>query len=263
VITPTVRRWIPAIALAASSLLLAGCFSAEQRISISDHGTADVEVSTAIDLDQVGRFAQMLGLDQSLLDSMTGQQLLDQFSEGQDPCGDLVGTLTGYDVQTREINEGSKRGIACTVSDVPIAELSAFGIGTSLTIDQDDTGTRFDMTIDGGLPAESAQMTDLLGMSFEDLFDVKFVVSAPGRLTDSNATSTDGGTATWQLTPDAEFMQGSQARLFASWEPASSISDSWGVALGVIVLAGLVGGGIVAAVALNRSDRRRRDAGVS
>lgn len=242
-------RGVRAAGLVAATFVLAGCLSLETNISISDDGTADVELVTLIDTSQLEEFAEMFGEDVGDLSSLSGDQLLEEFSEGENPCDDLAGSFTDYEVTTVEVEEGSSRGVSCTVADVPIDELSSLGTDSSMSIEQDDSGTRFELTLEGASDltggGETDEMTDLLGLTFEELFDIRFVVSAPGSLSEHNATSTDGGTATWQLSPEAEFLSGDTARMFATWEPGSDSGSTWiPIVVGVAIVAVAVIGAI-------------------
>jgi hypothetical protein len=169
-------------------------------------------------------------------------------------------------VTTREIDENGEVGVGCTVSGVPIADLNSIGDDTSsFSIEQDESGTRFDATLEGvdelaGDPTETEMMTEMLGVGLDDLFTIKFIVSAPGSLGENNASSTDGSTATWDVKPGADFVTDGDAIMTAEWTPGGGGSSSsiW------IILAIIAGIAVVAAlviVLVKRSKGKGPDSG--
>ena len=146
---PSARRAVPAALLVVATLLLTGCFRFESTYTINDDGTADVSILTVIDTEQLEELGGLLGQDTSELMGLGGEDLLSTLSEGDDPCSDVIGSLTGYDVQLEEISDGSEVGVKCTVSGVPIDELTTSGQDSSIDIEQDETGTRFTATLQG------------------------------------------------------------------------------------------------------------------
>ena len=241
----SVRRAVPAVLLVVASLLLTGCFRFESTYTINDDGTADVSILTVIDTEQLQELGGLLGQDTSDLMDLGGEDLLSTLSEGDDPCGDITGSLASYDVELEEINDGSEVGVKCTVSGVPIDELTTSGQDSSISIEQDDTGTRFTATLQGVDEltggSDSGDITELLGLSLDELFSIVFSVSGPGTLGDNNASSTSGSTATWDITPDADFVVDGDATLTAEWSPGgSSSSNTWIIIVAVLVaLAGI------------------------
>jgi hypothetical protein len=241
----SVRRAVPAVLLVVASLLFTGCFRFESTYTINDDGTADVSILTVIDTEQLEELGGLLGQDTSDLMDLGGEDLLSTLSEGDDPCGDITGSLASYDVELEEINDGSEVGVKCTVSGVPIDELTTSGQDSSISIEQDDTGTRFTATLQGVDEltggADSGDITELLGLSLDELFSIVFSVSGPGTLGDNNASSTSGSTATWDITADADFVVDGDATLTAEWTPGgSSGSNAWIIIVAVLVaLAGI------------------------
>ena len=230
-------------------MLLAGCFTLESTFTISDDGTVDLEVISIIDTESLTELAGLFGEDMADFGDLSGPDLLDELSEGQDPCGDLVGSLVGYEVTTTEISEGTKVGVGCTVSDVPIEDLTDLGTDSFLMIEQDESGTQFELILEGadeltGGGGGGDDLTGLLGIDLDELFVLQFSASAPGSLNENNATSTDGATATWLLTTDAPFVSGGTATMTASWAPSTSSSSSiiWIIAVivGVLIAVGLI-----------------------
>ncbi len=230
-------------------MLLAGCFTLESTFTISDHGTVDLEVVSLIDTEQLSELADLFGQDVADFGDLSGGDLLEELSEGEDPCGELVGSLVDYEVTTREISEGTLLGVGCTVSDVPFEDITDIGADSFLTIEQDDSGTRFELTLEGtdeltGGGGDDLDIAALLGIDLDELFVLRFIVSAPGSLNDNNATSTDGATATWLLTADAPFVSDGTATMTASWAPSSSGSGSiawiFAVIIGALILIGVI-----------------------
>ncbi|MGA7758829.1 MAG: hypothetical protein WBL31_05860 [Ilumatobacteraceae bacterium] len=245
------RRAATALALVTASLALAGCFSVESNITINDDGTADVELVTLIDTEQLAELGNMLGQDTGLLDELSGEDLLNELTEGDDPCGDLGSSFTDYEVSTREIDNGTEVGVGCIVEGVPIDELNSIGPDSSFTIEQDGSGTRFSAVLQGVEELTAgAEDLPLPGIDFDELFSIVFTATGPGSLGDNNATSTDGSTATWAITADASFVEGGDATMTAEWTPGGGSDNSWLIPLLVVV--GLVLIGLIAFLLLRR-----------
>jgi hypothetical protein len=236
--------------LVAATVLLAGCFRIESSFDIGDDGTVDVDLVAAVDVGQLRDLADTLGQDVPDLTDLSGEDLVQQFGEGLglDPCADLARGLSGYDVTTNEIDEGDERGVECSIEDVPIDELTNLGGASSLAITQDGETTTFDLRLEGVSELTAASQDLPLPMfDIEDLFDIRFSASAPGSLEESNASETNGATATWVVTPDADFVTGDAATMSATWGPESSSGSGWLIALvvalvviGLVVLAGVL-----------------------
>jgi len=171
----TTRPALSTLAIAATSLLLAGCFTVEASFTINDDATADLDYLILIDTDQLQEFSGLLGEDAGALDELSGDALLQEFTGGEDPCADLTQELTRYEVSTRQIDDDGEVGVGCTVAGVPIAELDSLGDDTSsFSIEQDANGTRFDAVLEGvdelaGNPDETDAMAEMLGLDLDDL----------------------------------------------------------------------------------------------
>ncbi len=254
----TVRPALSALALVASSALLAGCFTVEATFTIKDDATADLDYLVLIDTEQLQEFAGLLGEDAGALDELSGDALLEEFTGGDDPCADLTQELTQYEVSTREIDENGEVGVGCTVSDVPVAELNSLGDATSsFSIEQDADGTRFNAVLEGvdelaGDPDETDAMVEMLGLNLDELFTIRFVVTAPGSLGENNASSTSGSTATWEVTPDADFVTDGDATMTAAWTPGggSGGSSTWII---IAIIAVVIAAAAAAFVLFKRS----------
>ena len=161
-------------------------------------------------------------------------------------------------MSTREINENGEVGVGCTVSSIPVAELNSLGDDTSsFSIEQDADGTRFNAVLEGvdelaGDPAETDAMVDLLGLDLDDLFTIRFVVSAPGSLGSNNASSTSGSTATWDVKADADFVTDGDATMTAEWTPGGGGGSS-STLLIVLIIAALAAIAAIAVVLFKRS----------
>ena len=254
-----------AAAVAVASVLLTGCFTLEASFTINDDATVDLDYLILIDTEQLEEFAGLLGEDAGALDELSGEALLDEFTGGDDPCGDLTDELTDFEVSTREIDEGGEVGVGCTVTGVPISELNSLGDDTSsFSIEQDADGTRFDAALEGvdelaGDPSETGAMTDLLGVDLGDLFTIKFIVTAPGSLGDNNASSTDGSTATWDIKPDSDFVTDGDATMTAEWTPGGGGSGS-SIWLILAIIAAVAAIAALAVVLVKRSKGSNPDA---
>ena len=242
------RRWATAAVAVATSALVSGCLALETSFEISDDGTADVGIVTTIDTAQLEQLGGLFGQDASEFEDLSGDELLGEFTD-DDPCDELSSDLVGYDVTTREIDEDGLVGVGCTVTGVPIEELTDLGDDSTLVIAQDDDGTSFEFVL-GGVDELTAvggdDVTGGLGLDFEELFELRVVVSAPGSIESSNASSTSGSTATWLITPDADFVAAGTATMSAQWSASGGSSGSSVWVVIVIILAVLA----VAAIAV-------------
>ncbi len=245
-----------------ASLALAGCFSVESNITINDDGTADVELVTLIDTEQLAELGNLRGEDTGLLDGLSGEDLLNELTQGDDPCGDLGTSFTDYDVSIREIDNGTEVGVGCTVEGVPIDELNSIGAESAFTIEQDDSGTRFSAVLQGvDELSAGAEDLPLPGIDFDELFSIVFTATGPGSLGENNATSTNGSTATWAITADAAFVQGGDATMTAEWTPGGGSDNSWLIPLLIVVGLALVG--LIAFLLLRRRGQSSTPAAVS
>jgi hypothetical protein len=254
----TIRTALSAAAIAAASALLAGCFTVEATFTINDDATADLDYLILVDTEQLAELSGMFGEEAAGLGDLSGDALLEELTGGDDPCGDLTGELTDYEVSTREIDDGGQVGVGCTVSGVPVTELNSLGDDTSsFSIEQDAEGTRFNAVLEGvdelaGDPSETDAMTEMLGLSLDDLFTIRFIVTAPGSLGDNNATSTNGSTATWDVKPDSDFVTDGDATMTAEWTPGGGGSSS-SIWIIVAVIAAIAVAAAVAFVLIKRS----------
>ena len=247
-----------ALALAAASALLAGCFTVEATFTIKDDATADVDYLILIDTEQFKELSSLLGEDAGAMGDLSGDALLEEVTGGDDPCGDLTAELAAYEVSVRQIDENGDVGVGCTVTGVPIAELNSLGDDTStFSIEQDAQGTRFTGVLEGvdelaGDPAETDAMVDMLGVNLDELFTIRFTVSGPGSLGDNNATSTDGSKATWEVKADSDFVVNGDATMTAEWTPGGGDGGSSTLIIILVVLAA-VAAAVVAYVLFKRS----------
>jgi hypothetical protein len=254
----TVRTAISALAVIATSALLAGCFTLEATFTVNDDATADLDYVILLDTERLEELSGLIGEDLGDVGDLSGDALLDEFFGGDDPCADLTSELTDYEVTTREIREDGEAGVGCTVAGVPIAELNSLGDDTSsFSIEQDDDGTRFNAVLEGvdeltGDPSETEMVTEMLGVSLDDLFTIRFVVTAPGSLGDNNASSTDGSKATWDVKPDADFVTDGNATMTAEWTPGGG-DDGSSIWIILVIIAVVAAIAAVAVVLVKRS----------
>jgi len=238
-----------AIALAAASALLAGCFTVEATFTINDDATADIDYLILIDTERFQELSGLLGEDAGALDELSGDALLEEVLGGDDPCSDVTGEFDDSQISTREIDENGEVGVGCTVSGVPIAELNSLGDDTSsFSVEQDAGVTRFNAVLEGvdelaGDPAETDAMTEMLGVTLDELFTIRFIVTAPGSLGENNASTTDGSTATWDVKPDSDFVTDGDATMTAEWTPGGGDGSSTWIIIAIIaaVIAAAIG----------------------
>lgn len=256
------RRGLHAVRVLFAASLVAvvtGCFSAEMSITVRPDDTADVAYKVMIDVERLGELASALGSDLPDLSGFTGEELLDELSNGDNPCSELAAALAGRNVESTTVSEGSRRGVRCSVEAVPVGELDNLGDDTSIDIERngDETVVTLNATGLDELTADSSGIGAELGASFSELLEISFVVSAPGTLVEHNATSVAGATATWIVSPEAPFVSGGRAQMRAVWTTAGSgPGSSGGSSTTVVVIVAL--GVVMAAVAVGLVLRRRR-----
>jgi len=183
-------------------------------------------------------------------------------SDGDNPCTELASALAGRALESTTVSEGSRRGVRCSVTGVPLSELGNLGDGTSIGVERNGDETVVTLSAAGldELAGDSSGVGSELGLSFAELLEISFVVSAPGALVDHNATSVAGATATWIITPDAPFVTGGRAQMRAVWTTAASGGGSGagsgggsGATVAVIVVLGVVIVAVAVALVLRRS----------
>lgn len=234
--------------------MLTGCFAAEMNLTIHDDD-ADVAYTLLVDVDRLGEVAAALGSDLPDLSGLSGEVLVDQILEGEDPCAEIRAALPDRDVVTSEVTDGGRRGVRCTMAGVPFEELTRLGEGTTVRIVRDAGTTTVEIDLEGvdDLTADTEQLGAEAGLAFQDLYEIRFVVTAQGSLTEHNATSTDGATADWLITPDAPFLDNGTARLRATWTDGGG--DGGGMGAGIVVIVAVV---VLAVAALGIVLVRRR-----
>lgn len=203
-----------------ASLLLSGCFSVDYELTIGDDGTMDVAFEARIDTTRFEEFGALFGEAAGF----GPDELFEEAFQGEDPCAELEATLGDYDVDSEEIRSGSEIGVRCSVKGVAFDDFDPGADGPTVRITQDSQGTTFRGEFSGvsALTGETAEATELLDLDFDELVQIRMVVTGPGGLIDDNATSTSGRTATWVITPDADFIEGDVAIMEAEWGPPGS-----------------------------------------
>jgi hypothetical protein len=179
---------------------------------------------------------------------LSGEALVDEVLEGEDPCAELRTALPDRDIATTEVNDGGRRGVRCTITGVPFEELADLGDGTTVAVTRDGDTTNVAIVLEGvdDLTADTEGLGAEIGLAFQDLYEIRFVVTAQGTLDEHNATSTEGNTATWLITPDAGFIEAGTARLQATW--TGDGGGDGGLGAGLVVLLIVVAAVVVAGV---------------
>lgn len=236
--TPRRRRAWAAALSSGLILLTTSCFAAEMKVTVNDDDTADIAYTLLIDIDQLGELAGVLGSTLPDLDGVTGDRLVQELFQGEDPCSDLRESLPGREVSSTDVSRGSQRGVECAVVGVPLNEFSNFGSDTALNIVRSGGDTTVDITLIDvqSLAEDSEDLGAMAGEAFADLLEISFVVAAPGTLGDNNATSVEGNTATWLVTPDAPFVIDGNAQMQGVWTGDSSSGGGLGAGLVIAIV---------------------------
>jgi hypothetical protein len=232
---------------------LTGCFSAEMKLTVRDDDTADLTYTLLVDIGRLTELAEILGGGPEDAAELEGDALIDELFNGDDPCSELSTAVGDQPVESQAISEGGRRGVRCTARRIPLSQLTDLGTDTTVRIDRRGSTTDVEITLAGieDLAGDGDDLGAGLGLSFTDLVELRFVVSAPGSVTRHNGSSIDGATVTWVITPDADFVAAGVARLDASWTGDGSGSGSAGliilvILLGVVVIAVAVVGALMA-----------------
>lgn len=244
-------------------LVTSGCFSATMNFTINDDDTVDISITSLVDTEQLDRLSSFFGqsLGDELLDA-TPTEILDELTEGDDPCSNLEDSYPGQ-VTKNEIRDGSRVGVECIVSGVPISEIDQLNDESStIMITRDDASTDIRIVLTGmselyGATEEDLEFLEMFDLDMDELVQLNFVASAPGGIQTSNATAVDGATATWELRSDSAFVVGDEAVMTATWSDDAGDGGFPGWLTVLIVMAGIaVVVGVVAAVGA-RSRRNR------
>lgn len=236
-------------------VLLSGCLRTEVTFDVTSLETMDVSLVVAVDVEALKTFASTFGGEEeaAALEEMSGEELLNEFGDGEDPCSGAVG---GFVFEISAYEEGDYRGVVCTARGIPTSELMEEFFGDAGALREGEaTGTwvlegRLSDALDLAEEAEEAGGLGDMGDMFDpnELLELSVSITAPGALLEHNGTSAVGATVTWRVTADAEFMEGSDATLRAVWDVSSggdSNSGSSPIAiLIVVVLAVVIAAGV-------------------
>jgi len=255
---PTARQGAVVALLTSLVLLVSGCFAAEMNLTINDDD-ADVAYTLLVDVDRLVELAGALGSDLPDLSGLTGEALIEQILEGEDPCADIRASLPDREVTVSEVAEGGRRGVRCTVVGVPFDALSSLGDDTAIRVLRDGSTTAVEVDLTGveDLTSGTDQLGAEVGLAFEDLYEIRFVVTAQGTLSEHNATSTEGATAVWLITPDAAFIEGGTASMRATWT-AEGDGGGAGLAIAAVIAVAVLGTLAVVGVVLRRRSSASR-----
>lgn len=232
------------------AVVLSGCFRVESSFDIHDDGTADLAFEFAFDLEVLEEFGQMFGQEVDGLEDMSVEELFGEFGEPTDPCGEFTDGLQDYGVTEEDLSSDGEVAVRCTIKGIPVTELTDLGDDSVLAISQADGATTFELRLDGVSETFGGGGDELAlpGFDVDELLQFVVRATAPGSISEHNATETDGATAIWTLTPDAEFVAGDTATMSASWEPGSDSSTGWIIPLVIALIALAVVIGIVFAL---------------
>jgi hypothetical protein len=236
------------------AVALSGCLRTEVTLDVVSSERTDVSLLVALDVEVLTSFATEFGDKEQAeaLMAMSGEQLVAELAEGEDPCSGVVG---GLEFERAEYSQGNYRGVICTARGVDTKEVMTelFGDPRAIQENTADGGWVLAARLSNAMGLESS-VEEIAGFDSGEMFDVgellefRVSISAPGRVLNHNGTSANGARVTWVVTQDAEFVEGTDAVLRAQWVPAAS-----GVRLLVVVLLAAV----MAAVTLTLAGRTR------
>lgn len=250
---PTARRGVVVALITSLVLLVSGCFAAEMNLTINDDD-ADVAYTLLVDVDRLVELAEALGSELPDLSGLSGEALIDQILEGEDPCAEIRSVLPDREVTVSEVSEGGRRGVRCTMTGVPFDVLNSLGDDTAIRVLRDGSTTTVEIDLTGveDLTSDTEQLGAEAGLAFEDLYEIRFVVTAQGSLSEHNATSTEGATAVWLITPDAAFIEGGTASMRATWTAEGDGGGGGGLAIAAVIAVAVLGALAVVGVVLRR-----------
>jgi len=244
-------RSMPILAMIVSlGLITTGCFSATMNLKVNDDDTVDISITSLVDTEQLERLNSFFGqtLSDDLLDA-SPSEILDEVTDGDDPCSGLEESFS-QQITRNEISDGSRVGVECVVQGIPIEEIDQLNDESStVTISRDSGTTDIRIVLTGmlelyGATDEDLEFLDMFDLDVDELVQLNFVASAPGGIRNSNATSTNGATATWELRSDSTFISGDDAIMTATWsdDAAGDGLPGWLTVLFVLVgIAAVVG----------------------
>lgn len=240
------------VASLVSMVLLSGCLRTEVAFDVTSLETTDVSLLVAVDVEALKTFASTFGGEEeaAALEELSGEELLTEIGDGEDPCS---GAVDGFEFEISPYAEGDYRGVICTARGVPTSELMEefFGDATALREGEaagtwvlegrlsDALGLTEDVEEAGGL----AEMGDMFDPS--ELLQLSVSITAPGEVLEHNGTSVTGGTVTWNVATDAQFMEGPDAVLRAVWNVGSGSGSSLMTIVIVIGFAVLIAAAVV------------------
>jgi hypothetical protein len=227
-------------------LLLSGCLRTEVSFDVTSLETTDVSLLVAVDVEALTTFASSFGgaEEAAALEEMSGEELLAELGDGDDPCS---GAVDGINFEISPYAEGDYRGVVCTARGVSTSDLMQEFFGDAAALREGDAaGTwvlegRFSDALGLADEAEEAGGLGEMGDMFDpgELLELSVSISAPGVLLEHNGTSAIGGTVTWKVTTDAQFMEGTDAMLRAVWDVSSgSDSDSGSSSIAILIVIG-------------------------
>ena len=254
---PPFRFLLPASLLALT--LLSGCLRTEVSIDVISLEKTDVSLVIAVDVEALSSFVSSFGdaEEAAALESMSGEELLSEIGDGEDPCAE---TIAGLDFSVSPFEEGDYKGVMCTARGADTSQVMSTVLGDASALREGEIpGTwilegRLSEALSFGTGAQDLD-DDQGGLEMGEMFDpaefleLRISVSAPGRVLENNASLVDGNRATWLVTPDSEFMEDSDAVLRAVWEigafgESESGPGSWGLVLAVgaavVIAAGVI-----------------------
>ena len=238
-----------------SMVLLSGCLRTEVTFDVTSLETTDVSLLVAVDVAALTAFASTVGDEEDVaaLEEMSGEELLAEIGDGEDPCSGAVG---GFDFEVSSYAEGDYRGVICTARGVSTSELMAefFGDATALR-EGEASGTwvlegrlsdALGLTEDVEEAGELADMGDMFDPS--ELLQLSVSITAPGEVLEHNGTSVTGSTVTWNVATDAQFMEGPDAVLRAVWDVDSGANSGSGSSPMTILI--VIGSAVIIAAAV-------------
>jgi hypothetical protein len=235
-----------------SMVLLSGCLRTEVTFDVTSLETTDVSLLVAVDVAALTAFASTVGDEEDVaaLEEMSGEELLAEIGDGEDPCSDAV---DGFEFEVSSYAEGDYRGVICTARGVSTSELMAEFFGDAAALREGEASGTW--VLEGRLSdalgltedvEEAGELADMFDPS--ELLQLSVTITAPGMLLEHNGTSASGGTVTWTVTNDAQFMEGPDAVLRAVWNVGSGSNSGSGSSPMTTLI--VIGSGVLIAVAV-------------
>lgn len=214
------------ILVAAIALLTAAC-------------KIETNVEVVLNADATGTVASEIGLDEDAQAFLQGQDPFEDVPEGAVTRTEQRGDMTYY-IVSQPFSSADQLAELATGEDGLFDTLETSFSGSRVTV----RGTTMDS---GGGLMDTGDFGELDPGIIEDSFSATIRITMPGRVTDSNADTTDGSTLTWDVP-----LLGGSIEVRAESDPTRTPSGGGGFPVWLIIVIVVVAAGAAGYVVMSR-----------